>query len=73
MFTLACNRAKYHPIDAIPFYAREVDTAIARKNWSGYTKAAELLVSLRDSINGPAPTSAHTSTTSSPRIAGRAR
>lgn len=45
---LARSRAKHHPADAIPSYAREVDTAITRKDRFGYEKAAQLLVSLRD-------------------------
>ncbi len=48
MFLLARNRAKTHPADAIPIFAREVDTAIGRKDWSGYSKATELLVALKD-------------------------
>jgi hypothetical protein len=48
MFLLARNRAKRHPADAIPVYAREVDNAIARKDHYGYEKAVELLVSLRE-------------------------
>lgn len=48
MFLLARNRAKLHPADAIPVYAQEVDAAIARKDRFGYSKAAELLIALRD-------------------------
>jgi SWIM zinc finger len=48
MFLLARNRAKSHPADAIPIYAREVDAAIGRKDRYGYTRAAELLVALKD-------------------------
>jgi hypothetical protein len=48
LFLLARNRAKHHPADAIPAYAREVDDAIAGKDRYGYAKAAELLVALRD-------------------------
>jgi uncharacterized Zn finger protein len=46
--TLASSRAKQHPADAIPIYSHEVEKAIARKHRSGYQKAVELLVSLRD-------------------------
>jgi tetratricopeptide (TPR) repeat protein len=48
LFLLARNRAKHHPADAIPVYAREVDAAIDRKDRFGYERAAELLVAMRD-------------------------
>ncbi|HEV7657540.1 MAG TPA: hypothetical protein VGP36_22805, partial [Mycobacteriales bacterium] len=36
-----------HPADAIPVYAAEVDTAIDRKDKTGYTEAARLLLILQ--------------------------
>jgi hypothetical protein len=48
MFLLARNRATTHPADAIPYFAKEVDIAIGHNDWTGYAKATELLVTLKE-------------------------
>jgi uncharacterized Zn finger protein len=48
LLAVAQLRARTHPADAIPVYAAEVDTAIDRKDKTGYTEAARLLLTLKN-------------------------
>jgi hypothetical protein len=45
---LARSRAKDHPADAIAIFAVQVEDAIARKGTSGYSMAADLIVTMKD-------------------------
>ncbi|GIF43001.1 SWIM zinc finger family protein [Actinoplanes xinjiangensis] len=47
MWRLAVERARAHPADAIPFFARQAENEIDKKTKKGYAEAARLLTELR--------------------------